>query len=249
MPELNRAVFWMAAAGAVAATATLVVTVMKSSPPGPTPDPAEVAEGPVAPPYGAAAPGSSPAPQAGTAAAPGPGALDVEANAGEPDAEAEPPPTTAPPTPTPMPAPRPVAASAPGPAPAPRGNGAASSTAANVALRYWSAWSSPNEVALPTLQALYADEIDFFGQPRSKRYVMREKTGMARRWPERDYVVDPSSVRTACRPDGYCEVTGRFRYRVWRADGTLDRSGGFEFRFGVRGGRIVSEFGAGVGRS
>lgn len=116
--------------------------------------------------------------------------------------------------------------------------------ALQIATSYWTAWSASDHVALSTLDQLYADQIDFFGRSRSHSYVMREKTRMAHHWPRREYIVDINSLRTSCRVDGYCEVTGLFDWRTWGRDGLLDTAGVFRFGFGVQDGRIVSEFGS-----
>ncbi|MGO4909823.1 hypothetical protein ACEN2J_15980 [Pseudorhodobacter sp. W20_MBD10_FR17] len=63
-------------------------------------------------------------------------------------------------------------------------------------------WSLPNEQALPRLAAYYAPGVDFFGKSMSHAEVMADKKAFAKRWPIRDYLVEPGSVRMDCSSEG-----------------------------------------------
>jgi hypothetical protein len=63
-------------------------------------------------------------------------------------------------------------------------------------------WSLQNEQALPRISAYYASGVDFYGNYLSHSDVMVEKETFARRWPIRDYQVEPGSVYVACTSQG-----------------------------------------------
>lgn len=63
-------------------------------------------------------------------------------------------------------------------------------------------WSLKNEQALPRISDYYASGVDFYGNFLSHAEVMLEKETFARRWPIRDYRVEPGSVYVACTSQG-----------------------------------------------
>lgn len=63
-------------------------------------------------------------------------------------------------------------------------------------------WSLQNEQALPRISTYYASGVDFYGSYMSHAEVMVEKETFARRWPIRDYWVEPGSVYVDCTSQG-----------------------------------------------
>lgn len=72
-------------------------------------------------------------------------------------------------------------------------------------------WSSPNEDALAGLDALYDDDVMYFGKKSTRDDVVKEKRAFARKFPERDYrPKEPLSVE--CRGQ-VCVVKGLLDFR------------------------------------
>jgi tetratricopeptide (TPR) repeat protein len=73
-------------------------------------------------------------------------------------------------------------------------------------------WSKPNTEALAGLDALYEDEVLYYGKLTKKGTILKEKRAFAERWPERDYKPkEPVSV--SCR-DNVCTVRGVVDFRT-----------------------------------
>jgi hypothetical protein len=60
-----------------------------------------------------------------------------------------------------------------------------------------SKWSDA-AAGLAWLDAVYADQVDFYGKQISRGEVLAEKRSFTERWPERSYTVQPSSMNAAC---------------------------------------------------
>jgi tetratricopeptide (TPR) repeat protein len=73
-------------------------------------------------------------------------------------------------------------------------------------------WSKPNTEALAGLDALYEDEVMYYGKLTKKGTILKEKRAFAERWPEREYKPkEPISV--SCR-DNVCTVRGVVDFRT-----------------------------------
>jgi tetratricopeptide (TPR) repeat protein len=73
-------------------------------------------------------------------------------------------------------------------------------------------WSKPNAEALAGLDALYEDEVLYYGKLTKRAAIIKEKRAFAERWPERDYKPkEPISV--SCR-DNVCTVRGVVDFRT-----------------------------------
>jgi hypothetical protein len=114
---------------------------------------------------------------------------------------------------------------------------------------YWVAWSSPNTVALTTIEGFYGNTIKFYGKVRSRSDVMKEKRKFAERWPDRKYEARDGSISIKCDPaTAACNVTGIVDWqaasppRSARATGVAH----FLFTFVLQGDRakIASESGS-----
>jgi hypothetical protein len=69
------------------------------------------------------------------------------------------------------------------------------------------------EVAVARLQRSYAPTVMYFGRSVSLGEVVKDKRDYFRRWPERAYEVDPSSVDVSCA-GAICTVTGLYTWAV-----------------------------------
>ena len=72
-------------------------------------------------------------------------------------------------------------------------------------------WSSPNEDALAGLEALYDDEVMYFGKKSTRDEVVKEKRTFARKFPERDY--RPKEPISVWCNDHICTVRGLLDFR------------------------------------
>jgi tetratricopeptide (TPR) repeat protein len=73
-------------------------------------------------------------------------------------------------------------------------------------------WSKPNTEALAGLDALYEDEVMYYGKLTKKGTILKEKRAFAERWPDREYKPkEPISV--SCR-DSVCTVSGVVDFRT-----------------------------------
>ncbi|MEZ5769848.1 MAG: hypothetical protein R3D80_21025 [Paracoccaceae bacterium] len=98
---------------------------------------------------------------------------------------------------------------------------------------YFRAWSRPNAEAIPAVNGLYAEWVDFYGENRGFDEIWVEKADFTRIWPERRYTLLGNSVSVSCnRP--ICYVSGEYEWRVSNpADGTR-RSGLADVRMTLR---------------
>ncbi|KQI69171.1 hypothetical protein AN189_06265 [Loktanella sp. 3ANDIMAR09] len=71
---------------------------------------------------------------------------------------------------------------------------------------YLAAWSKPNELALPLMNARYGDVLDFYGAEMTKDALMSEKITFAERWPERRYAARPGTFEISCPDASSCLV-------------------------------------------
>ena len=95
---------------------------------------------------------------------------------------------------------------------------------------YWAAWSSPNTVALGTIENFYADTIKFYGKAQSRRQVMKEKRKFADRWPDRTYAPRDGSVVIQCA-QATCDVRGVVDWKAASAARSANASGAANFSF------------------
>ena len=118
--------------------------------------------------------------------------------------------------------------------------------------RNTSDWSEPNATALARIAEDYADEVLFYGSPHSHAEVMADKRAFARRWPVRDYALDPDTARADCDA-ARCIVTGEILWDARspergavsrgrsRIEVTLSREGE-GFRITAEGGRVIERY-------
>lgn len=65
--------------------------------------------------------------------------------------------------------------------------------------RYNEVWSLPNTSALGQIEALYAERVNYYGNPTPRDRILGEKASFAKRWPERIYAVRWDTIDADCR--------------------------------------------------
>jgi hypothetical protein len=116
----------------------------------------------------------------------------------------------------------------------------------NLLFEYLAAWSSPNSVALSSINTFYGSQVRFYGKDVNVRTLLDEKRRFVQRWPVREYLVSPGSVSVRCKSDAdTCRVASLLNYiahdpvRERKAKG----SAGLELQISFSAGRpeIVEE--------
>lgn len=70
-------------------------------------------------------------------------------------------------------------------------------------------WSEPNDPKLSRLDSLYADQVSYYGKPKTRQAVMDDKVRFATRWPDRKYQLRPGTLVANCEQvSSTCEVDG-----------------------------------------
>jgi S1-C subfamily serine protease len=72
-------------------------------------------------------------------------------------------------------------------------------------------WSGPNREALAGLEALYDDEVVYYGKLTKKNMIIKEKEAFVRKFPEREY--KPKNISISCS-DRVCTVRGLVDFRA-----------------------------------
>jgi hypothetical protein len=107
--------------------------------------------------------------------------------------------------------------------------------------KFWSDWSSPNAVAIPSIRFAIDDPINFYGKPMSRDAYMKIQTAFARRWPDREYSVDVSSEVINCDlVAAKCDVSGIVSWQDSSPDRSAISTGSAKFRFLLREEKIGS---------
>lgn len=85
--------------------------------------------------------------------------------------------------------------------------------ARDLAFRYLSLWSAPNQVTLASASSFYGPTVTFHGRTRSLASVLAEKRRFAERWPDRNYRHLPQTTQVACEAGGArCTVRSSFDF-------------------------------------
>jgi hypothetical protein len=75
--------------------------------------------------------------------------------------------------------------------------------------RFLAVWSGGPKIDAGAVEALYADRVIYYGAPRNRRQILREKQAVARRLPHRTYSIVPGTAAGQCDPSGqHCTMTG-----------------------------------------
>jgi len=95
---------------------------------------------------------------------------------------------------------------------------------------YFIATNRANGQSLSYLEDKLSDQVDYYGKLSAKAFVLKDKKAFFRKWPVRNYSVEPPSVTVACKMAGECIAKGIFD---WEASGPILRSkGSATFRLG-----------------
>jgi len=108
--------------------------------------------------------------------------------------------------------------------------------------------SGSDEAALLAIAKSYALVVDFYGNPQTAEAILKEKSAIFRRWPERSYAVVDGQSNADCDVTGQtCEVSALVRWKVSSPARKAESSGlsrmKFQIRFSDLGPAIVGEAG------
>jgi len=118
---------------------------------------------------------------------------------------------------------------------------------------YFRRSSGSADEALAWLSQHYADNVNFFGTQMQRDAILKQKADYLRRWPDREYVIDPDSVAVRCDGNQSCRVTGIIDWSTSSPERKARASGkaGFEIDTIRRGSEpvIVAEFSKVIARN
>lgn len=127
--------------------------------------------------------------------------------------------------------------------PGPPSRSAAENQALQFANLYYQAWSLTDSKALSFLQTIYPESLSFYGEAKSKDFIMNEKAAFASRWPIRAYSIKAGTEKVEC--DTLCRITGVAEWFASSPQRRQTSSGQSEFLliWNPRTGRLDSESG------
>jgi hypothetical protein len=141
-------------------------------------------------------------------------------------------------------------------APPPPAEAAASTDASESArttrdrtLAYFASWSQADNTGLTDVAQDYADNVVFYGVPRTRQEVMAEKTRFAVRWPMRRYTVRADSLSASCTDAHFCSAQGVLDWSAGSSIRDAASVGVAQFSFSFQDGLIVAEGGRVLSRS
>jgi hypothetical protein len=107
-------------------------------------------------------------------------------------------------------------------------------------------WSKPSTEALPALEGLYAETVRYNGKATPRQSVLASKQGLAERWTERAYSIQPGSLSTTCATGSKtCRVKGVVNWKYYNPKTAKKARGAanFEYRVALAGDapQIVAE--------
>jgi hypothetical protein len=88
---------------------------------------------------------------------------------------------------------------------------------------YVGATNKSNELALVYLEGKYPNEVNYYGKIISKGAVLSDKRAFFKKWPIRNYSIQPDSVTVACNTASECKSEGTLD---WEASGSILNSKG-----------------------
>jgi hypothetical protein len=97
------------------------------------------------------------------------------------------------------------------------------------------------------IDAIYAPTVQYFGSTTSRRAVVREKLAYYRRWPDRQFTLDPDTLKIATAPSGprIVDISFDYDFNVRSADRTSTGRGIARLTLDLSGneGQIIREEG------
>ena len=88
-------------------------------------------------------------------------------------------------------------------------------------------------MALEVLSEMYGQNVDFYGNDRSRQEVMADKESLARRWPERSYSFRIDRKASYCRA-GRCVIKGQLDWHAHSPERDETREGVSEATIGLQ---------------
>jgi hypothetical protein len=95
-----------------------------------------------------------------------------------------------------------------------------------------SSWSSANVSDLPSYVGVYADQVSYYGNVKSREAVLQDKRRFLERWPERRYELRANSITAECKAD-VCRVSGLLDWRARSIVRAASASGMAQFEYEV----------------
>ena len=93
-------------------------------------------------------------------------------------------------------------------------------------LRFNAAFSAAPDVALDAVRRLYASNVDFYGKPFTLDQIVRDKSGLIARWPQRTYQAPENEISTNCNAAvRICNVRSVVYWSVSSAERNKSASG------------------------
>ena len=101
--------------------------------------------------------------------------------------------------------------------------------------QFWSEWSGPNSDAMPYIQSAIDDQINFYGKSISRDAYMKVQVAFAKRWPDRQYTVQPGSEDINCdQGTSTCNVKGIVGWKDFSPERNSLSTGSANFSFSLR---------------
>jgi hypothetical protein len=97
------------------------------------------------------------------------------------------------------------------------------STVTKEVYEFVSATNRPSDLSLSYLDGKYRDQVNYYGRILSKASVLSDKRAFFRKWPVRNYSIQPASVSVTCETTSICKAEGVFN---WEASGDILSSKG-----------------------
>ena len=97
------------------------------------------------------------------------------------------------------------------------------SSVRNEVYQFVDATNHPADLALSYLDGKYLDQVNYYGKISPKSSVLSDKRAFFRRWPVRNYSIQPASVSVTCETTSKCQAEGIID---WAASGDILSSKG-----------------------
>lgn len=94
---------------------------------------------------------------------------------------------------------------------------------------------------LMPIRNLYESNVQYYGKARGVDQILAEKRNYLRRWPVRNYVIDPNSLASSCNETQNCSVSGTVSWSASDPASGRNASGMADFRLIFADGLVVAE--------
>lgn len=101
--------------------------------------------------------------------------------------------------------------------------------------KFWADWSDSNQTALAEVQFDVDDPVEFLGKSLSRADYLKTLAAFAKRWPERQYSLDPSSQTVSCDQTTLtCIVSGVASWRDFSPSRNVTSIGTLKYALTLR---------------